>query len=124
MSYNNDDTYLIPGHVLNRVLAIASRMNSDSPWKPFEQRDLAQEIQAKLADAEGPVDLDRICDCRFEDDDDLGEDDELDELDVFENDCTLCGGDTTFIGTLGNLDHFRCRDCGAQVYHEHPEKTS
>lgn len=114
--FNDDETYLIEGHVLNRVLAIASRMNSDSPWGAFEQRDLAQEMQVKIAGAEGPVDLERLCDCMFEDDDDV-----LEEMDDFENDCPMCGGNTLYMGTLGNLDHFRCRDCGAQVYHEHTD---
>lgn len=26
--------------------------------------------------------------------------------------CNLCGGDCNFLGTLGNLDHFRCTHCG------------
>lgn len=27
--------------------------------------------------------------------------------------CETCGGDGVLLGTLGNLTHFRCRQCGA-----------
>ena len=26
--------------------------------------------------------------------------------------CPVCGGDGVKLGTLGNLTHFRCRNCG------------
>ncbi len=28
--------------------------------------------------------------------------------------CPTCGGDGVPLGTLGKLDHFRCRHCGMQ----------
>jgi transposase-like protein/transcription elongation factor Elf1 len=28
--------------------------------------------------------------------------------------CPMCGGPGEYLGTLGSLDHFRCRNCGAQ----------
>lgn len=27
--------------------------------------------------------------------------------------CPLCGGALTLLGVLGRLEHFRCRNCGA-----------
>lgn len=30
--------------------------------------------------------------------------------------CICCGGELIIIGTLGNTDWFRCRDCGADQY--------
>lgn len=28
--------------------------------------------------------------------------------------CPACGGPGVLLGTLGRLEHFRCRDCGAE----------
>jgi len=28
--------------------------------------------------------------------------------------CPACDGPGAYLGTLGRLDHWRCRDCGAQ----------
>lgn len=33
----------------------------------------------------------------------------LEDDDIF---CPVCQGDGMFLGSLGNLDHFRCRACG------------
>ena len=36
-------------------------------------------------------------------------------------DCPACGGNLTSLGALGNLSHYRCRDCGADSSSEnHP----
>lgn len=29
-------------------------------------------------------------------------------------DCELCGGELVYLGTLGYLAHFTCRDCGME----------
>ncbi len=38
--------------------------------------------------------------------------------------CTQCGEYTCFLGTLGNLDHYRCPRCGwgDSAPHEDPDK--
>lgn len=36
--------------------------------------------------------------------------------------CPACGGPGEFLGTLGSLDHFRCRGCGI-TYHQTKETT-
>lgn len=110
--YDDNEVYLIEGHILNRILAIASRMNSDAPWGAFEERDLAQEIQAKLADAEGPVDLERLMklDAR------LDQEEDVDDFDIDarpDDGCGFCGGPLEHLGNLGSVAHFRCRNCGA-----------
>lgn len=28
--------------------------------------------------------------------------------------CPFCDGEGAYMGTLGTLEHFQCRDCGAQ----------
>ena len=33
--------------------------------------------------------------------------------------CPACGGDGGYLGTLGNLDWFRCIYCGAEFKKEH-----
>lgn len=108
---NDDETYLIEGWVLNRIFAIASRLNTDIPFGPFELRDLAQEIQAKLGNAEGPVDLEKLpdehcpdCRCPMVD---------VQEVDEASAGCSLCGGVLQELGRLGDTLHYRCRDCGA-----------
>lgn len=30
--------------------------------------------------------------------------------------CACCGGELTYLGALGNLVWFRCRNCGADQY--------
>jgi hypothetical protein len=40
--------------------------------------------------------------------------------------CDACGGDLGLLGVLGNLAHFRCRDCGLDcsttvIHYEPPE---
>jgi len=32
--------------------------------------------------------------------------------------CSFCGGDGEYIGSLGSVDWYRCRNCGAQFMHE------
>jgi tRNA(Ile2) C34 agmatinyltransferase TiaS len=32
--------------------------------------------------------------------------------------CPVCDGPGMFLGSLGNRDHFRCRDCGMGFSHE------
>lgn len=32
-------------------------------------------------------------------------------------DCYHCGQNMTLLGTLGNLDHWRCTGCGLQYSH-------
>ena len=29
----------------------------------------------------------------------------------------MCGGELGVMGTLGNLEHLRCRNCGAEFHH-------
>lgn len=36
--------------------------------------------------------------------------------------CVLCGGPVVFLGQLGRIDWFRCRNCGAEQFSE--ETTS
>lgn len=107
--FNDDDYYVIEGFVLNRIAAIASRMNTDSAWGPFEMRDLAQEIQAKLDRVEGPFDSSELFD---ELDVEIGLDDDEPGS---EYECEYCGGSLNPLGRLGCLDHYRCRDCGAPM---------
>ena len=36
--------------------------------------------------------------------------------------CLVCGGDLFFLGALGPMCHFRCRDCGmdhSRMEHDH-----
>ena len=28
--------------------------------------------------------------------------------------CSICNGDKVFMGKLGNLNHYRCRNCGKE----------
>lgn len=35
--------------------------------------------------------------------------------------CIVCNGTPHYIGTLGHLDHFRCRNCGLMQYQETPD---
>lgn len=110
--YDDNEVYLIEGHILNRILAIASRINMDNAFAIDERRDLAQEIQAKLADAEGPVDLERLMklDARIDHEEDV---DDFD-IDARPDDgCGFCGGPLEHLGNLGSVAHFRCRNCGA-----------
>jgi transposase-like protein len=30
--------------------------------------------------------------------------------------CPICNGDGVFMGGLGNLAHYRCRDCGGEFH--------
>jgi hypothetical protein len=30
--------------------------------------------------------------------------------------CPVCNGPGTFLGPLGCMDHYRCRDCGAMFH--------
>jgi len=32
--------------------------------------------------------------------------------------CPYCGGHGIFLGQLGRLNHYRCRDCGATFHEE------
>ncbi len=32
--------------------------------------------------------------------------------------CPFCNGQGEPLGTLGDLEHYRCRNCGAQFYRE------
>ena len=34
--------------------------------------------------------------------------------------CPICDGDGVFLGALGDLDHYSCRDCGMQFSVETP----
>lgn len=36
--------------------------------------------------------------------------------------CPACGGPLVSLGTLGNLEHSRCRDCGAQTEAAHEDR--
>lgn len=38
--------------------------------------------------------------------------------------CPLCGGPLVYLGPLGNLEHFRCRNCGAECSHEYEEEDA
>lgn len=110
--YDDNEVYLIEGHILNRILAIASRMNMDNAFAIDERRDLAQEIQAKLDGAEGPVDLERLMklDAR------LDHEEDVDDFDIDarpDDGCGFCGGPLEHLGNLGSVAHFRCRNCGA-----------
>lgn len=48
-------------------------------------------------------------------------------MSIFDTDieCPACGQEQApeecFLGTLGNLDHFRCRGCGAQFHQKHQD---
>lgn len=113
--YDDNEVYLIEGHVLNRILAIASRINMDNAFAIDERRDLAQEIQAKLDNAEGPVDLERLMELdgkrALRD-----QEEDVDDFDIDarpEDGCGFCGGPLEHLGTLGSVAHFRCRNCGA-----------
>ena len=33
--------------------------------------------------------------------------------------CSVCGGQLNTLGTLGNMEHLRCRDCGMEFSQEH-----
>lgn len=110
--YDDNEVYLIEGHILNRILAIASRINMDNAFAIDERRDLAQEIQAKLDGAEGPVDLERLMklDAR------LDQEEDVDDFDIDarpEEGCGFCGGPLEHLGDLGAVAHYRCRNCGA-----------
>jgi len=37
---------------------------------------------------------------------------DLDECIDTDDGCAMCGGPLVPLGTLGNLEHSRCRDCG------------
>jgi len=107
--YDDNECYLIEGHVLNRILAIAGRINMDNAFTLEERRELAQEIHDKLNDADGPVDLERLDRIVAE----LPEPQEID-LDPRPGEgCGFCGGPLELLGIMGALAHYRCRDCGA-----------
>lgn len=36
--------------------------------------------------------------------------------------CTICNGPGVHMGTLGNLDWYRCRDCGNQWSEDHEDE--
>jgi rubredoxin len=36
------------------------------------------------------------------------------------NDCPVCDGPGVLLGDLGNLTHYRCRNCGMQFSTERP----
>lgn len=112
MTYEDSEYYLVEGSVLNRILAIASRINTDNAFAIDERRDLAQEIQAKLAEPEGPVDIDKLSELAHQAIDDFLDDDPDDNMDGFADGCAMCGGELVPVGNLGDLEHYRCRDCG------------
>lgn len=111
--YDDNECYLIEGHVLNRILAIASRINMDNAFAIDERRDLAQEMQAKLAGAEGPVDLERLSTPLFGSDIKPVEPQEIDLDPRPDEGCGFCGGPLELLGIQGALAHYRCRDCHA-----------
>lgn len=117
--YDDNEVYLIEGHVLNRILAIASRINMDNAFAIDERRDLAQEMQAKLDGAEGPVDLERLMEVdsnRTFRQDVIDQEEDVDDFDIDarpEEGCGFCGGPLEHLGDLGAVAHYRCRNCGA-----------
>ena len=54
--YDPNETYVIRGSALNEILRVAYRMNDGMLLASFEQRDLAQRIQAQIeANVDGPM---------------------------------------------------------------------
>lgn len=53
------------------------------------------------------------------------DDDRVDEMasNACADDCALCGGPLTALGTLGALAWFRCRNCGAECSREHAPRV-
>ena len=49
------------------------------------------------------------------------DDDSILDTDCFEDttcQCPACGGDGEYMGSLGALDHLKCRDCGCTFHND------
>jgi hypothetical protein len=61
MDFKEDEYYVVSGGQLNRLVAVAKRLYTESRMYGDEMRDTAQIIyEGVLPSVEGPVDLDKL----------------------------------------------------------------